>query len=212
MDHITVIRHVLERIAGHLKCIPKPGVETNLIEDPEQKIFLLQRIGWHDGKRVNNVVIFARVRDDKVWVEDDNTDLCFAEELVPRRGAAGRHRTRLPAAGVAAPDGVRRRVTAPHLADAVPRVRANVRRVFGEYDVFLWHARANKFFRDGPVGPVELNPNLSVDDVEMEHHAVYAALSVPSEADKFKVIEDRIEYDFAADRPARLCSPDCVVA
>jgi hypothetical protein len=72
----------LERVAGHLKRIPKPGVETHLIEDVAQGIFLLQRIGWHAGKRVNNTVILARVRDGKVWIEDDNTDLCFADELV----------------------------------------------------------------------------------------------------------------------------------
>lgn len=82
MDHVSAVRQVLERVAGYLRRIPKPGVETCLTEDPEQKTFLLHRVGWHAGKRVNNVVIFARVRDGRVWIEDDNTDLSFADELV----------------------------------------------------------------------------------------------------------------------------------
>lgn len=82
MDHVSAVRGVLERVAGYLRRIPKPDVSTILIEDPEQQIFLLRRLGWHAGKRVNNTVVFARVRDGKVWVEEDNTDLCFADELV----------------------------------------------------------------------------------------------------------------------------------
>ena len=82
MDNVSAVRDILTRVAAYLKRIPKPGVETNLVEDPEQQIFLLQRLGWDTGKRVNNVVILARVRDGKIWIEDDNTDLCFADELV----------------------------------------------------------------------------------------------------------------------------------
>ncbi len=82
MDHVNAVREVLERIAGYLKSIPKPGVETCVVEDPQQKLFLLQRLGWHDGKRVNNIVLFARVRDGRVWIEEDNTDLSFADELM----------------------------------------------------------------------------------------------------------------------------------
>jgi hypothetical protein len=82
VDNVNAVRQILDRVAGHLKRIPKPGVETVVVEDPAQGIFLLQRLGWHAGKRINNVVILARVRDGKVWVEEDNTDLCFADELV----------------------------------------------------------------------------------------------------------------------------------
>lgn len=86
MDNVTVysdaVRQILARVAGYLKAIPKPDVETQLVEDAAHGVFALYRFGWHAGKRVNNVVIFARVRDGKVWIEEDNTDLCFADELV----------------------------------------------------------------------------------------------------------------------------------
>jgi hypothetical protein len=79
--YAAIVREILSRVAEHLKKIPKPGIETLLIEDPSQGIFSLNRVGWHAGNRLNNTVIFARVRDSKVWIEEDNTDLSFADEL-----------------------------------------------------------------------------------------------------------------------------------
>jgi XisI protein len=81
VDHLSAARGVLERVAGHLKRIPKPGVETCVIEDAQTGWLLLVRVGWHAGKRVHNVVISARVRDGRVRIEEDNTDLSFADEL-----------------------------------------------------------------------------------------------------------------------------------
>lgn len=81
-NYADVVRDILTRVAGHLKRLPKPGVETLLIEDSALGVFLLRRLGWHAGDRVDNTVIFARVRDGKVWIEDDHTDLSFYDELV----------------------------------------------------------------------------------------------------------------------------------
>lgn len=81
-NYADTVRDILSRVAGHLRRIPKPEVETVLIEDPAQAVFLLKRLGWHNGNRVDNTVIFARVRDGKVWIEDDHTDLSFFDELV----------------------------------------------------------------------------------------------------------------------------------
>ena len=83
--HVTQIRDILNRVAGNLRKLPKPDVETLVIEDPAQAVFELVRVGWHSGERIDNTVIFARVRDGKVWIEEDNTDLTFADELM--RGA-----------------------------------------------------------------------------------------------------------------------------
>ena len=81
-NYAETVRDILTRVAGHLKKLPKPGVETLLIEDAALGVFLLRRLGWHAGDRIDNAVIFARVRDGKVWIEDDHTDLSFFDELV----------------------------------------------------------------------------------------------------------------------------------
>jgi hypothetical protein len=76
------VRIILNRVAENLRKIAKPEVETLLIENITQDVFLLFRVGWHGGSRVSNIVIFARIRDSKVWIEQDNTDLSFADELL----------------------------------------------------------------------------------------------------------------------------------
>ncbi|MCI0699847.1 MAG: XisI protein [Planctomycetia bacterium] len=82
ITYAETVRQIMDRVASHLKRIPKPGVETHLIADADQGIYLLQRVGWHEKKRVNNIVLFARIRDGKIWIEEDNTDLPLADELV----------------------------------------------------------------------------------------------------------------------------------
>lgn len=86
MDRVTdpavIVRGVLERVASWLQRIPKPDVETILVEDPRQQVFVLRRLGWHDRKRVDNTVTAVRVKNGKVWVEVDNTDLTIADELL----------------------------------------------------------------------------------------------------------------------------------
>lgn len=81
-DRAAAVRGVMERVAGWLDGVRKPGVETVLLDDPGHGAYALMRVGWHAGKRLDNVVLMARVKGDKVWIEQDNTDLSFADELL----------------------------------------------------------------------------------------------------------------------------------
>ena len=81
-DHGETVRAVLERVAGWIRRLPKPDVETVLAEGTQHDLFLLNRLGWHDGVRVDNTVALVRVKAGKVWIEEDWTDLTIADELV----------------------------------------------------------------------------------------------------------------------------------
>ena len=81
-EHSETVRGVLERVAGWVRRVPKPGVETVLAEGTDHDFFLLKRLGWHAGARVDNTVALVRVKAGKVWVEEDWTDLTIADELV----------------------------------------------------------------------------------------------------------------------------------
>lgn len=81
-SYVDTVRQILVRVVEDLNRIPRPEVETLLIEDQVLASFVLMRVGWHSGKRVNNIVISARIRDGKVWIEDDNTDLSFCDKLM----------------------------------------------------------------------------------------------------------------------------------
>lgn len=86
MDRPADYRHTLIRLmqeherAGRASA--PPGVETALLADPADGRCLLLRTGWHRGRRVRETYLHARVRDGKVWIEEDGTEVGLANELV----------------------------------------------------------------------------------------------------------------------------------
>ena len=88
MDRTEVARkalnEIVRRVGKYLEGIHKSEIETSVITDSEHDQFGLRRHGWraNERERVSNTVFFARIKDGKVWIEEDNTDLCLADELV----------------------------------------------------------------------------------------------------------------------------------
>ncbi|MBX9580902.1 MAG: XisI protein [Gemmataceae bacterium] len=82
----TALGEIVRRRAGHIaKAIGEyPGVETVTTLDPEHDQFGLFRVGWREErpKRVLLPVFFARIKDGKVWIEEDDTDPALAELLL----------------------------------------------------------------------------------------------------------------------------------
>ena len=77
------LREVLTRFGrGLARSIPGE-TEPSLLLDDEHEQYALMRVGWHrDGRRAVYTVFLARIKDGKVWIEEDNTDLTLAEELL----------------------------------------------------------------------------------------------------------------------------------
>jgi hypothetical protein len=61
---------------------PVPRIELFLTIDPERRIIHLQEVGWRNHKRVINTYIVVRIKDGKIWIEDDGTEEGIANELV----------------------------------------------------------------------------------------------------------------------------------
>src|SRR5262249_50094283 len=63
--------------------------------------------------------------------------------------------------------------------DHVAGERADVSRLLGQHDVFLGDAGPDQLLGDRLIGPVELDPDLAVDDVEVEERPVDAVAVDP---------------------------------
>ena len=61
---------------------PQPGVESVLLVDEAGRQARLLDIGWRDRKRVHDTYLYVRIKDGKVWVEEDWTEEGIANELV----------------------------------------------------------------------------------------------------------------------------------
>jgi hypothetical protein len=50
-------------------------IETQLILDTERDHYLLLRVGWDGEKRVNHAVFQFDIKDGKIWLQENNTDV-----------------------------------------------------------------------------------------------------------------------------------------
>jgi XisI protein len=61
------------------------GLDTQLIVDPRGHHYQLLRVGWHDKKFVHFCVFHFDIKDNKIWVQVNETEEQIVDELV-RRG------------------------------------------------------------------------------------------------------------------------------
>jgi hypothetical protein len=65
--------------------IANPGLEKQLIADTERNRFQVIVQGWENGKKfVNSTLLHLEIKGDKIWVQQNWTELQIAQELVKR--------------------------------------------------------------------------------------------------------------------------------
>jgi serine/threonine protein kinase len=78
MEKMTKYRQLLRQILeGHSHVsasFPSEGIERLLIMDEERGYYMLMRLGWQDQKRIKWMTVFARIKDGKIWIEQDLTE------------------------------------------------------------------------------------------------------------------------------------------
>lgn len=86
MDKVSGYRAILKRIFSELAAVSSKsdpsGIDTSCAIDEERDQYLLLSIGWQGDRRQRGVHLYARIRDGKIWIEDDMTDAELALKLV----------------------------------------------------------------------------------------------------------------------------------
>jgi XisI protein len=83
MDKLNNYRKCLQEfLSRYSNYGPKnPNIETQVILDPVNDHYLLLRIGWDKERRVNHCVFHFDIKDDKIWLQENNTDIEVDKEL-----------------------------------------------------------------------------------------------------------------------------------
>ena len=64
---------------------PRPGIEKELIVDCERNHFQFVTKGWQDRKTLVYIVgLHLDIKDEKIWIWQNNTDAFVGDELVER--------------------------------------------------------------------------------------------------------------------------------
>lgn len=73
------IRDFLTQYAQKMKADQE--LENQLIFDTDRDRYLLMRTGWDRDRRIHSCVFHFNIKDGKIWLEENNTDIDLDEEL-----------------------------------------------------------------------------------------------------------------------------------
>ncbi len=86
METIIRYRELVRQYLSELDLLsrqqPRAGLETTCVFDEMRDHYLLVNTGWENGHRVEGMTLHVRIRDGKIWVEEDWTEEGIAEFLV----------------------------------------------------------------------------------------------------------------------------------
>jgi hypothetical protein len=86
MDRVERYREIIHRLLEEYRQLyanqPASGVETAVICDDTHGEYMLMRVGWRGDTRVRRPVFYLRLKQGKIWIEEDWTQEGVATELV----------------------------------------------------------------------------------------------------------------------------------
>jgi hypothetical protein len=87
MDKVETYRAYVQDVLAQFASIPgiPAEVETQTIFDTQRDHYQLVNVGWHHkNRRVYGCVVHIDIKDGKVWIQWDGTDIGIASELVEK--------------------------------------------------------------------------------------------------------------------------------
>lgn len=90
MDKLGQYRNAIKKIlteyyeTTNTQVIKDTGVELSdrLAFDEKRDQYLWFRFGWDDKKQIQHIIIYLCIKNGKVWVEEDATNLCVVDDLL----------------------------------------------------------------------------------------------------------------------------------
>jgi hypothetical protein len=78
----TILKEVLKKQAELMRHSSQTDIETELTFDEERDHYMLLRIGWTPQGRLFVPTLYARLRNGKIWIENDWTEEGLATGLL----------------------------------------------------------------------------------------------------------------------------------
>ncbi len=82
MEKLNYPQVVQKIIKVHLANLKDDETEVQLILDLERHHYLLMLVGWHNQRREYGSLIHIDIKDEKIWIQSDGTEVGVANELV----------------------------------------------------------------------------------------------------------------------------------
>ncbi|MDK2409385.1 XisI protein [Aphanizomenon sp. PH219] len=86
MDKLTYYQNIIKQILTEYERIsaqvPDPDIDEVLMFDDQRSQYLWFNIGWKNNKRVKAISVYVRIKNEKIYIEEDWTEEGIATELL----------------------------------------------------------------------------------------------------------------------------------
>jgi hypothetical protein len=82
MERVNYSKMIQEILRRHSYNDSDSGTEVQLIFDTENHHYQVVHLGWQEQLRVYGCIIHVDLKDDKIWIQRDGTEIGIANELV----------------------------------------------------------------------------------------------------------------------------------
>jgi hypothetical protein len=85
MDKLERYRSIIKKLLVKYHEMTKSSnsePEDLLALDEERDQYLWFRSGWEGAKRIRYITMYLCIKNGKIWVEEDMTDLCVVDDLL----------------------------------------------------------------------------------------------------------------------------------
>lgn len=85
MDRLKHIRKIVQEVLTEYHKLNEKSsstTESALAFDEVHEQYLLLLMGWHRDERIKSVMIHIRLKDNKIWIEEDWTEDGVATDLL----------------------------------------------------------------------------------------------------------------------------------
>lgn len=86
MDKLAQYRQLIQEVLTDYASVPihNGEIESYTAFDPQHDHYQVIDVGWDGQRRVYGCVLHLDIKDGKIWVQQNTTELQIAQELVER--------------------------------------------------------------------------------------------------------------------------------
>ncbi|MBE9068674.1 XisI protein [Leptolyngbya cf. ectocarpi LEGE 11479] len=86
MDTLEACRNVIQSLLADYATVPIANgeIECYTVFDIQQDHYQVMNVGWDGHRRVYGCVLHLDIKDDKIWIQQNMTEMKVAQELVNR--------------------------------------------------------------------------------------------------------------------------------
>ncbi|MDJ0731512.1 MAG: XisI protein [Crocosphaera sp.] len=82
MERINYAQLIQDILTNHFQKGVESSTEIQLIFDQEHHHYQLLHLGWKEQKRIYGVIVHVDIKDNKIWIQRDGTEVGIANELI----------------------------------------------------------------------------------------------------------------------------------